>query len=201
MRILRISNCQELQLPRGVESSMSAVARFRQLRHVQKLEPLLVSMSFPTKAVDLAAGRIEGGKQSGGAVASVVVGHGLAASALQRESGLGTIQGSDFLVHAQHQNVFGRVQIQAHDVFQFFRELRIVADLETVHPVRFQAETAPDPTHAGLADPHRCRQTARAPVGSERLRTHCSEAACWPAGKAMAGAIRIHDVSCLLGVW
>src|SRR5271157_2203731 len=42
----------------------------------------------------------------------------------------------------------------------------------------------------------RARSTTRA--GSERLRAHCCKAACWSAGKVMAGAIRIHEVSCLL---
>jgi hypothetical protein len=84
-----------------------------------------------------------------------------------RQARLSTIQGLDlaFLVHAQHQRVFRRIQIQAHDVFQLFRERRIVADLETLDPVRFQAVTVPDPTHAGLADAHRSGHTARAPVG------------------------------------
>ena len=79
-------------------------------------------MPFLTKPVDLAVGRIESGKQSDGAIAFVVVGHGLAASALQRQAGLSTIQSLDlaFLVHAQHQSVIGRVQIEADDVFQFF---------------------------------------------------------------------------------
>ena len=74
------------------------------------------------------------------------------------------------LIHAQHQGVFGRVQIQADDIFQFFRELGIVADLEALDAMRFQPVTVPDPTHAGLADAYRSGHTARAPVrGVERL--------------------------------
>ena len=46
----------------------------------------------------------------------------------------------------------------------FFRELGIVADLKTLYSVRFQAMTAPDATHAGLADAHRLGHAARAPV-------------------------------------
>jgi hypothetical protein len=52
----------------------------------------------------------------------------------------------------------------------FFRELGIVADLKTLYSVRFQAMTAPDATHAGLADAHRLGHAARAPVsGVARL--------------------------------
>ena len=42
----------------------------------------------------------------------------------------------------------------------------------------------------------RARSTIRA--GSDRLRAHCSKVACWSELKVMAGAIRIHEVSCLL---
>jgi hypothetical protein len=102
------------------------------IEQTQKLEPLLMSMPFLTEAVHLAIGRVEGGKQSRGAVAFVVMGHGLAATALQWQSGLGAIQSWDlaFLVHAQHQSVFGWVQIQADNVLQFFCKLGIVADLK-----------------------------------------------------------------------
>jgi hypothetical protein len=72
------------------------------IERAQKLDPLWVSMPFLTKAVDLAVGRIEGGKQSSGAVAFVVVGHGPAASELQRQSGLGTIQGLNRLFSSTH---------------------------------------------------------------------------------------------------
>src|ERR1039458_8743193 len=70
--------------------------------------------------------------KSGRAVAFVIVRHGGAASALQRQAGLGTIQGLNLalLVGAQHQRVLRRIEIQADDVFQFLGECRIVADLE-----------------------------------------------------------------------
>ena len=128
-----------------------------------------VAMPFTTKPVDLAVGRIESGKQSR-AVEFVVVGHGLAATALQGQAGLGAIQGLDLalFVHAQHQRVFRRVQIQAHDVFHVFCKLGIVADLETRDPVRFQAVTAPDSTHAGVANFHGRRHAACAPVAGIR---------------------------------
>src|SRR5215470_4159120 len=109
------------------------------VEQAQKLEPFLVAMAFLTKPVHLAVGRIEGSEKSSRAIAFVIVCHGLATPTLERQSGLGTIQSLDltFLVHAQHQSVFGRVQIQADDIFQFFRELRIAADLEALDAMRF----------------------------------------------------------------
>jgi hypothetical protein len=85
------------------------VHRHGLIEQAQELEPFLVTMPFLTKAVDLAIGCIESGKQRRRAIAFVVVRHGLAATALERESGLGAIQSLDlaFLVYTQHQRVFG----------------------------------------------------------------------------------------------
>src|SRR5581483_4236845 len=117
-----------------------------------KLEPFLMAVSFLTKAVDRTIGRIQRGEQSRRAVTFVVMGHGLAATALERQSRLGAIQSLNlaFLVYAQHQSMFGRVQIQADDVLQFFRELGTVADFEALHPMWFQPVTAPDAANAGF---------------------------------------------------
>src|SRR5712671_6693857 len=57
----------------------------------QKLEPFLVTMPLLAEAIDFAVGRIERRKQGCGAVAFVVMGQGLAATALERQAGLGTI--------------------------------------------------------------------------------------------------------------
>ena len=48
--------------------------------------------------------------------------------------------------------MFRQIQIDADDVYQLFCELGMVPDLEVLHPGRFQAVTAPDTTHASLAD-------------------------------------------------
>jgi hypothetical protein len=102
------------------------------VEQAQKLEPFLVPVALLAKAIDFAVGRIHRDEQGSGAVAFVVVGHGGAASAFQRQAGLGPIQGLNLalLVHAQHQRVFGRIQVQTNDVFQFLGEGGIVADLK-----------------------------------------------------------------------
>ena len=89
----------------------------------EKLEPLLVAMPLLAQAKDLAVGGIQSGEQGGRAVAFVVVGHSGAASALQRQAGLGTVQSLNLalLVGAQHQRVLRRVEVQTDDVFQFLR--------------------------------------------------------------------------------
>src|SRR5215469_9477469 len=151
--------------------------RHGSVEQAQKLEPFLVAMAFLTKPVHIAVGRIEGGEESSRAIAFVIMCQALAAPTLERQSGLGTIQSLDltFLVHAQYQSVFGRVQIQANDIFQFFRELRIAADLEALDAMRFQAVAVPDTTHAGLADAYCCCHAARTPVPGVRRFLTCPQ--------------------------
>jgi hypothetical protein len=89
----------------------------------EKLEPVLVPVTLLAQAEDLAVGRIQCGKQSGGAVAVVVVRYGRTASAFQRQAGRGTIQSLNLalLVGAQHKRVLRRVEVPTDDVFQFLR--------------------------------------------------------------------------------
>ena len=138
----------------------------------EKLEPFLMAMPLLAQAKDLAVGCIQRGKQSGCAVVFVVVRHGGTASALQRQAGLGTIEGLNLalLVGAQHQRVLRRIEIQADDVFQFLDEGRIVADLESFHAMRFQPVGPPDAPNAGFADADGRGHGASAPVrGVRRL--------------------------------
>src|SRR5438046_1206022 len=84
------------------------------LDQAEKPEPFLMSMALLAQAKDFAVGGIQRGKQSGGAVSFVVMRQGGAAPTLQRQTGLGTIQGLNLalLVRAQHQRVLGRIQVQ-----------------------------------------------------------------------------------------
>jgi hypothetical protein len=65
--------------------------------------------------------------------------HGGAASALQRQAGLSTIQSLNLalLVGTQHQRMLRRVEVQTDNVFQFLGELRIVDDFEGFDEMRF----------------------------------------------------------------
>ena len=108
-----------------------------------------------------------GREQSGGSVALVVVGHGSAATLLQRQPRLRAVQRLDLalLIGAQHDGVFRRIEIKPDDGFQFLGELRIVADFERARQVRLQAMFVPDATHALLTEARRLRHRAGAPVG------------------------------------
>jgi hypothetical protein len=83
-----------------------------------------VPVPLLTEAIDLAVRHIQSGEQSSCAVGFVVVRHGRAASAFQGQPRLRTVQSLNLalLVHAQHQRVLGRIQVQTDDVFQFLGE-------------------------------------------------------------------------------
>src|ERR1035437_9723395 len=113
-------------------------------------------------AVQSAHGR----EQRGGSIALVVVGHGSAAPLLEWQPRLRTVQRLDpaFLVGAQHDGVFRRIEIEPNDGLQFLGELGIVTQLEGARQVRLQAMLMPDPPHTFFTDARCLRHGARAPV-------------------------------------
>src|ERR1700728_1772859 len=132
----------------------------------EKLEPFLMAMPLLAQTKNLAVGRIQRGKQSSRAITLIVVRQRSTASTLQRQAGLGTVQSLDLalLIGAQHQRMFGRIEIQTDDVFQLLCEGRIVTDFESIHTMRFQSVGVPDAPHAGFADTNGRGHGARAPV-------------------------------------
>ncbi len=82
------------------------------------------------------------------------MGHGAAAARLQRQSWLGPIQCLDlaFLVD-RHDDCVGRwVHIQAHDVFDFGSEGRIVRFFERSDAMRLEAMGLPEALHGAQTD-------------------------------------------------
>ena len=68
------------------------------------------------------------------------------------------------LIAAQHQRMLGRRHIQAHDVFEFFDELRVSRDLEAANEVRLQAVCLPMPHDRAGTDAQSRTHFACAPV-------------------------------------
>ena len=97
----------------------------------------------------------------------VVVRASLGESGSQREHRCGAIQGLDLglLVHAEHQGALGRIEIKAHDVADFFDELRVGGELEGVDQVGLEPEGPPDPAHRRLAHARRLGHGPGRPVG------------------------------------
>ncbi len=130
---------------------------------LEEFQELLVPVPGVAGIGDLPGGDLEGGEQAGHAVAGVIVGLPFGDAGAQRQDRLGALQclALGLLVDAQHDCVFWRVQVQAHDVADFRAELRVGGELEALGPVRLQAVTPPDPGHRIVADRH----PAAAPQG------------------------------------
>ena len=124
------------------------------------------------RAVDLAGGHVQGGEQGGDAMAQVIVGPTLRQPGHHRQHRRGAIQGLDlgFFIHAEHQRLLRRVQIESDHIADFVDELRIIADLEGVDQVRFEPERLPDPAHRGLRQSGLFGHRRPRPVGGIRRR-------------------------------
>ena len=103
-------------LVRGIvvadEVQLLVLGRFA-VNAAQEREPLLVTVTLLTTANERSVQRIECREQRRRAMALVVMGHARRAPFLQRQTRLGAVESLDlaFFVTAQHQSVFGRIQV------------------------------------------------------------------------------------------
>src|SRR6516164_7364331 len=132
----------------------------------QEADELLMAMMPHTLADNLALKHIERGEQSGDAVTLVVVGHGTSPTLFNRQPRLGAIQRLDlaFLIDREHDGVVGWIDVQANDLLELDRELRIVGQLKAAYQMRSQAMSAPYPLHRTDADPGRFRHRRAGPM-------------------------------------
>src|SRR6201746_2532770 len=79
---------------------------------------------------------------------------------------LTTIQRLDlrFLVHTEHQGMFGWRKIQPHHITHLGNKIRIGGELERLLPMRLQPESAPDPLHRADGQASLARHTTRTPM-------------------------------------
>src|SRR3984893_15471204 len=96
----------------------------------------------------------QSGEQRGRSVALIVMRHGSATALFQRQARLGAIQRLNLtlFIHAEHNRLLRRIQIEAHHIGQLLQELGIPRQLESFHPMRFEIVTPPDVVDGGLAD-------------------------------------------------
>ena len=62
-----------------------------------------------------------------------------------------------FLIDRKDRGVVGRIDVQANDLLELGRELRIVGQLKAAYQMRSQAMSAPDSLYRTDADPSRLR--------------------------------------------
>jgi hypothetical protein len=116
-----------------------------------------MSVPLHTAADDVAFQHVERGEQRGVAVVLLVMRHGAAASALERQTGLGSVERPDLALfvdrHDRQDHCMRRwIDIRADDVAQLGGEVRIVGRLELRQAVRLQPVGAPDALHRADAD-------------------------------------------------
>ena len=130
----------------------SLVGRKLGVHGIEEAYELLMAVARHVAADDGAVEHVERGKERGGSVALVVVGHGAKTSFLHRQAGLGAIERLNLalLVDREHDGVRRWIDIEADDVAQLVDELRVVGELEPSPAVRLQPMRLPDaPNRAG----------------------------------------------------
>lgn len=139
------------------------------LDQIEKADEFLVPMPMP---LHVAADHgpveyVERREQRGGAVALVIMGHGAGSPLLERQAGLGSVEGLDLalLVERQDDRVGGWRDIKADNVAQLVDELGIIGKLELPNAVRLQAMGAPDPVNRTGADPRFAGHQRGRPMG------------------------------------
>ena len=121
----------------------------------QELPEFDVPMSRITGADDLPFQHVQRREQARGAVAFVVMGHGLAAPLLHRQAGLRPVQRLNLtlLVDAQHHRLVRRIQVHPHHVRQFLDKPLVLGQLECIDPMGLKTVRVPYPLHRRFADP------------------------------------------------
>ena len=123
-------------------------------------------------AGDLAGGDLQRGEQGGGAVPDVVVGAPLRQPGLHRQHRRGPVQRLDLglLVHAQHDRVLRRGQVQPDDVGDLGDQLGVGGELERLRPATAAPRTPARPVATvRVADPQVAGQQPGRPVRHPEL--------------------------------
>ena len=104
---------------------------------IEKADEFEVAVALHAAADHRAVEHAEGGEQSGGAVPLVIVRHGLAAARLDRQSGLGAVEGLDLalFVNRQHDRMGRRIEVEPDDVGELGGKAGIARAFEGAQPV------------------------------------------------------------------
>ena len=130
-----------------VEDDMDRlVSRHLGLDGIEETDEFLMPVPLHVAPDHRSIQHVERGEQGGGAIAFIVVRHGGAAPALERQPWLGAIKRLDLalLIDRQHDGMGGRRYIKPDDILQLLGEGLVVGQLETAPPVRGQAVFVPD---------------------------------------------------------
>ncbi len=129
---------------------------------LQEFAELDDAMAWPALADHRSRGDVQGREKAGGAVAFVIVGAALGLPGQHREDRLAAAQRLNLalLIHAQHQGMMRRIQVQAHDVAHLVDQQRIIGQLERFAAMGSQSERPPDAADRRLTQSGpRCQRT------------------------------------------
>jgi len=158
-----------LMRARVVEDEMPVqLCRNRCLNRVEELAEFTAALSLVELPDHLTRFDVQGGKQRGGAVASIVVRAPFDLPRAHRQQRSRPVQRLNlgFLIHAQHQRFIWWIHVQADDVSDLFDKERILGKLERFGPMRLQAERPPDPADSTLTQAAGLCHVPATPVGA-----------------------------------
>ncbi len=138
-----------------VEDRVNDLAhRHGPLHRIEKGDELLMAVLVHASAEHGAIQHIECGEQCGGAVALVIMGHGLAFAGLERKTRLGAVQGLDLalFIDGEHDGVTGRGHVQPHHILDLLGKSGIARQLEGAQPMRLKPMGFPNALHRSQAD-------------------------------------------------
>jgi len=144
----------------------------------ERLVPVALHVARPHRALEHPGSRPgqafqrgeQGGRApeavSGAGVTNVIMGHGGAATLLQRQSRLGAVEGMNrrLLVDRQHHGMGRRVHVKPDHGMKLVREGGVVRELEAPPAMRREAMRLPDLLDGGHRQPGRLGHGARRPV-------------------------------------
>lgn len=130
------------------------LSRYGLVDLAQEGQELLVSVARLAGGQHGAVENVQGSKQRSRAVALVVVGDALDVAKPHGQHGLGAPLrlALTLLVHADHQGVFRRAQVQGDHIAQLLNEERVVGELEALRSMRLQPKQLEIPCDAGLGN-------------------------------------------------
>lgn len=143
----------------------------RRLDLVRKGAELFATVPSLAGAAHAAGHHIQGCKQVGGAIASVITASALNLAWAHRQN-RSCLRRLDlrFFVHSMHQRAIRWIVVEANDIPDLVDKGRITRQLQRLLPTQLQAKGVPDARHHGLAQPHVLGHAAGGPMrGGGRL--------------------------------
>jgi len=140
------------------------------INQAKELQPLSMAMPFLARADDRSVKGVQRGKERCRSMAYVVVCHRCRATTLEWQTQLRTIQRLNlaFLVSAEHNGVFGWIEIQANDVSELLGEPQIVTELERLNEVGAEPVAMPNSRYGCRAYANGLRHRTLTPMRRRR---------------------------------